>query len=58
MTLWIKTREKNKSRPGKNTLWLLINIISRQKIEKIIYLRLTNLKEDNENEEEGKTFWV
>lgn len=54
----MKTTEKNKSRPGKNKFWLLISIISRQKIEKITYLRLTNLKEDNEDEEEGKTFWV
>lgn len=34
---------------------MFISIIKRPKIEKIVYLRLTNSEADNENEEEKKT---
>ena len=33
-------------------------IMSRPETEKIVYLRLANSEEDNENEEEENSFWV
>lgn len=37
---------------------MFIDIMSRPKTEKIVYLRLANSKKNNKDEEEKKTFWV